>query len=90
MDMIRPGVYLDEPGILDPGDGAQIGSKTMAPLRINGASPPFGAPDKMEIDAEIFPRHALFNSIEDEVVKKISAKSAAPMALIFTLIRIPA
>ena len=81
MDMIRTAVSLYEPGILGARDGTNIGTKTMAPLRINEASPPLGTRDNMEIYIEILPCHALSNWIVCKLVREISAGGAAPSAL---------
>ena len=61
MNMIRPAVGLNEPGILEARDGTHIGMQTMVPLRINKASSPLSTPDHMEIYTEKLACHTLSN-----------------------------
>ncbi len=81
--MIRSAFGLDEPGTLEARDGTHEGMKTMVPLRIQEASPSFGAPNHRKVYAKIFPGHTPSNWIMGEMAEGISVKSAAPLALDF-------
>ena len=72
--MIWLAISLDELGIFAPPDGTHKGMKTMTPLRIDETSSPLGAPDKVEIHAEVLPCHILSNWMMDKLVQKISGE----------------